>query len=329
MYKHCNLTWLVCESPLHTGSGSDLDFIDNPIQRERHTGYPKIESSSLKGALRERFAEEFGRTDSTVNIAFGPEDPKAGSERQGSLGFSDARLLLFPVKSMKGVFAWTTCPAVLQRLRQDMRRVDGKQVFEIQSNYSLNDGEAIVFSDELVIEANDMRFVLLEEYAFDAKSDVEIKVGAEKLQDWLAAAIFPATDYTFWQGELSKKLVILSDNDFADFVELTTEVITRNKIDPSTGTVAKGHLFTEEYLPADSVLYALVMSHAEFHKKGTGHSAQDVMDFFARNLTGKLKNTFQAGGNATIGKGILRTVLMNQPAPPAPAPAAAAEAVTA
>ena len=50
-------------------------------------------------------------------------------------------------------------------------------------------------------------------------------------------------------GYLSEKLVILHDDDFRDFVALSTEVITRNKIDNETGTVAEGQLFTEEYLP--------------------------------------------------------------------------------
>ena len=33
---------------VHAGSGSDLGVVDLPIQREQHTGYPKIEGSSLK-----------------------------------------------------------------------------------------------------------------------------------------------------------------------------------------------------------------------------------------------------------------------------------------
>ena len=35
-------------------------------------------------------------------------------------GLSDARLLLFPVKSMKGVFAWITCPRVLNRFISEL-----------------------------------------------------------------------------------------------------------------------------------------------------------------------------------------------------------------
>ena len=40
-------------TPLHAGTGQDLGIVDLPIQRERHTSYPKIEGSGLKGAIRE------------------------------------------------------------------------------------------------------------------------------------------------------------------------------------------------------------------------------------------------------------------------------------
>ena len=53
MYKKSDLLFFEVKTPLHAGSGNDLGVIDLPIQRERHTEYPKIEGSSLKGALRE------------------------------------------------------------------------------------------------------------------------------------------------------------------------------------------------------------------------------------------------------------------------------------
>ncbi|HRI29847.1 MAG TPA: hypothetical protein PK715_17435, partial [Chitinophagales bacterium] len=32
---------LICETPLHAGTGDDLGFVNLPIQRERHTDFPK------------------------------------------------------------------------------------------------------------------------------------------------------------------------------------------------------------------------------------------------------------------------------------------------
>jgi CRISPR-associated protein Cmr4 len=211
-----------------------------------------------------------------------------------------------------------------------MKKVDGQGDFNIQPHLPINEGEALVFSEELTVkDREDNDRIILEEFDFEARLDAELKVGQMTLQKWLATQLFPAEEYEFWHGELSDKLVLVSNDDFTDFVELTTEVITRNKIDPSTGTVQKGHLFTEEYLPADAVLYALVMSHAEFHKKGTGKGADQIMNFFTSGLVKKLKNAFQAGGNATIGKGLLRTVLINQALLVAPVPALPEEEVAA
>ena len=55
MYKISKPVFLYCLTSLHAGSGSSLGVVDLPIQRERHTSFPKIESSSLKGAFREAF----------------------------------------------------------------------------------------------------------------------------------------------------------------------------------------------------------------------------------------------------------------------------------
>jgi|GEM_PF-6268950 len=57
MYKLAKPLFVHCQSPTHVGSGSDLGLVDLPIQRESHTGFPKIEASSLKGAIRENFEE--------------------------------------------------------------------------------------------------------------------------------------------------------------------------------------------------------------------------------------------------------------------------------
>jgi CRISPR-associated protein Cmr4 len=317
MYTEAKLMFLVCESPLHAGSGSDLDYIDNPIQRERHTGYPKIESSSLKGALRERFTDlaklkKDQNLEAQIEAGFGP-DHKNGGEHQGALGFSDARLLLMPVKSVKGIFAWVTCPAALQRLEQDMKMVDPE--FKI-NQVPIEHEQALFFgvADKHPLTL-DGKKIMLEEFVFEGANASEegiFKATDKDLASWLATNLFPKKELEYWHEQLKNKLVILSDDDFRYFAEYTTEVITRNRIDTDTGTVAQGALFTEEYLPADSVMYALVMSHAEFVKGGNGKSAEEIMTDFSGTLQAvdQVNNRFQLGGNASIGKGLLRTVLI-------------------
>lgn len=35
--------FIIAETPVHAGSGSELGIVDLPIQRERPTAFPKIE----------------------------------------------------------------------------------------------------------------------------------------------------------------------------------------------------------------------------------------------------------------------------------------------
>ncbi|MBK8563984.1 MAG: type III-B CRISPR module RAMP protein Cmr4 [Saprospiraceae bacterium] len=327
MYKKINPLFLLCETPLHAGSGDDLGMVDLPIQRERHTSFPKIEGSSLKGALREAFETKvnskafnnwddddvkihrfFGYDDGSLKSG-GEESPKRkleamfkdASEYSGCLAFTDARILLFPVKSMKGVFVWITCQQVLNKFASDLG-IAGCTAFSklnaaIAATKDLTNGGCLVSDISVCINKN----VVLEEYAFAATAKNELKELATELAD----NIFSDNSLSYWCGLLKTNLVVLSDDDFRDFVNQSTEVITRTKINNETGTVQDGALFTEEYLPTDSVMYSLVMASKEYGKKATA-TDEDAMSFFSDNRP----PIFQLGGNATIGKGLLRTYFL-------------------
>jgi len=344
MYQIAKPLFLICETPLHAGSGSDLGIVDLPIQRERHTSFPKIEASSLKGALREsteqRVLKKLKPDHSNkkdiqeelkkLNIVFGFDDGafkdfskeemkalfntkdkdgntvKGNTDFAGAIGFTDARLLLFPIKSIKGVFAWVTCPRVLKQFTRDMKLTDGNDTFTILGEQfnNIKENECYILCEK---EKSDLIVgddkIILEEYAFTASS-IELKIEDKSLSDYFAATFFAANSY--WYEKAQSSIIILSDNDFKDFVNLSTEVITRNKIDNQTGTVDKknGSLFTEEYLPTESVMYSLVMAHDEFSSRIDRMTANSVLDFFKN----KNNSIVQIGGNATHGKGLVRTI---------------------
>lgn len=328
MYKITHPLFLLCETPLHAGSGDDLGIVDLPIQRERHTSFPKIEASSLKGALREAFEERTGgfsgkfeswnATDVKIHRIFGFDggalsDEKVkqlkglfkrnnedASEFAGSLAFSDARLLLFPVKSMKGVFVWVTCPQVLNKFATDLTISKRGSIESLDAikTITIDAGKCNVASSSVTINNS----VVLEEFAFSAIQTDAVKDFAATLAD----LIFDHPSLTYWNGLLKSNLIVLRDEDFRDFVNQSTEIITRTKIDNHTGTVQDGALFTEEYLPTDSVLYSLVMASNEYSKKEEKMDAGEVIQFFVDHQP----EIFQLGGNASIGKGLLRTKLL-------------------
>ena len=318
MFKQAKPLFLIVETPLHTGSGSDLGIVDLPIQREKHTDYPKIEASSLKGSIREIFDAQNDK--SQVELAFGPEQ---GDLHAGALGFTDARLLLFPVKSVKGVFAWVTCPAVLERFKYDLSICQPSITFvdNLPSRNTVPTESGLIVKDE-----GNAKKTVLEEYTFTVNSDKECDAVAK----WIANRVLPPDlCYNYWREKVKRALVVLSDDDFRDFVTLSTEVIARTKIDSKTGTVQTGALWYEEYLPTDSILYSLALTTPLFlkvdgnddaqkqkdekAKKGTLYAGQGVdknheeakkvMKFFADGLP----NIIQIGGNATVGKGLVRT----------------------
>jgi CRISPR-associated protein Cmr4 len=302
MYKEVKPIFFKAISGIHAGTGTDLGSVDLPIQRERHSGLPKIESSGIKGCIREEFeqlAEEKTLPGDFVTIAFGPDDD--GDKHAGSIAFTDARLLLFPVRSAKGVFAYAACPYILRRLAEDFA-LAGIPVDAVSES-----DKAQTSSDKLLIKvskADKADRAVLEEYTIEADPTEYAKKLAETIAAWLKLDE---------PNHLKEHLIILSDDDFRDFAQNNTEIITRTKIDNKTGTVAKGALFTEELLPAETVMYSLVMTSKIFISKELRESSDTVRaagadegKYLLDTIAAKLPKYIQLGGDATVGKGLCR-----------------------
>ncbi|PMP91035.1 MAG: type III-B CRISPR module RAMP protein Cmr4 [Hydrogenobaculum sp.] len=303
MFKEITPFFIVAETPIHAGSGGDsTGLVDLPIQRERYTDFPKIEASSIKGCIREAF-EGLEKTKACVEQVFGPE--KETETYASAIAFTDARILLFPVKSLKNVFGWITCPMVLERMKEDFRLAN-KNYDELNIDFSKLEN-TVPKSSDLTIDGK----AVLEEYTFEVKENDN----TSRIANFIANIIFKDS-YKFWSEKLRKDLIILSDDDFTNFVKTSTEIITRIKINDKTGTVDTGALWTEEYLPQDSVLYSLVMSsslkvseedRAKCNFKSDTHDeAKRVMKFFKENCP----SIIQIGGNQTIGKGLARIEIL-------------------
>ena len=301
MYKKAKSFYIQTITPTHIGSGSDLGVVDMPIQRESHTSFPKIEGSSLKGAIREA-VEQNSSEELKIHTIFGYDDTNASDKAKkafennrdkfaGAIGFSDARILLFPVKSVKGVYAYITSPLVIQRYKEELENIAKDSIdFDIPKKNSITNESEIKLGDNENI-------VILEEYSFD---NIDENENTTKLANFLAEQT--------GINEIKEKLIVLDEDDFKDFVKMFTEVITRTKIDNLKGTVKDGALFTEEYLPAQTVMYSFVMASpimANIDEVKEDLDNEDkVLEFFKDNCP----NVIQIGGNATIGKGICKIV---------------------
>lgn len=308
MFEVSKLLFLVAESPLHPGSGSEIGVVDLPIQRERHTGYPKIEGSSLKGCIRESFESRKNDGDyrKMLSLLFGPEE---SAEHAGAMIITDARLLFFPVKSLRGVFAWVTCPMVLERFKRDILAFATSFPFPNEIGNFSSLAETVPEGSELLVSSK----VILEEFVFEIREHAI----TGKIANLFASVVFGDFSYAFWKDKLSRSLIVLPDGDFSEFVRTSTEIVARTRIDSVKGTVRKGGLWTEEYLPQDTIMYAVAAFTrarvADDAQKAGGVKAQEkrgqeMAQFFSKNLP----RFIQVGGNQTIGKGFVRLVLYKE-----------------
>lgn len=293
MFANLKLEYIKAISPIHAGTGQGLGLIDMPIQREAHTSFPKVEGSSLKGAIKFHIynkIRDYSKTFednkkeneddfTTFYDIFGSDENDSNDESKASrIVFTDAKLLFFPVKAVDRLFYYVSCPYILKRW-QDEIESDAK--FDYSSE--LKEGNCICF--------NGQENIILEDYLFENRSDINIEMEIIFQDDKLKSILN------------KENTIIISDQDFVDLVTMYTEVITRNKINPETGTAEASGLFTEEYLPSESILYYQVMESPRFVEETNDNKYnKEPIDYYNE----KLDSIFQVGANKTIGKGLVK-----------------------
>lgn len=299
MNMETTMLYLYVETPLHAGVGSGLSSIDLPIQRERTTQYPMIQGSGIKGKLRAT-AEDVIKDETVINVLFGPPTT-SGSDYAGALVIGDARILLFPVRSLNGVFAYTTSYDVLSRFKRDIERGHSAELLPWSVPEQVEEKALVTTTSQ--IHANNK--LVLEEFSFDAQPDQQVNV----IADWISKYALPdfSTD-TYWSSKILSSLAILPNDDFRDFALYATEIITRIKLDRKTKTVERGALWTEEHLPSDTLLYAPIYATGarQNGKTGSKLTASQVLE--NAELLGSGRSTYlQLGGDETVGRGMVRS----------------------
>lgn len=258
---------LFARTPVHVGAGNSVGAVDSPVQRERHTRIPIIPGSSLKGVLADLWNDEKFERTSAGKTLFG-EDNQNVDARVGSLLIGEARVLAFPVRSAKGMFAWLTSPVALNRFKRDIG-----VSFEVPT---LAEETAQAFE-----KVSLKKQVVLEEY--------NVAVTGEPNAEIVAALQALVKDDPVWSG-IDKQLVIVSDEIFQHFCEHACEVVTRIRINDGTGVVDGGALFNQEQVPSETLFYTTVM-------------AKEATTLEQLKLKLEMEQWLQVGGHATIGLG--------------------------
>lgn len=285
-------------SPLHAGTGQGSGVIDLPIAREKATGIPYLPGSSLKGVLRDRCGD-----DPLCPLLFGPKTDNA-SDHAGSLQLADARLLLLPVRALRGTFAYVTSPYLLRRLVRDA--TDAGQgslptipdVADEQCDVTSTSKLKVSYQRR---EGNDTR-VVIEDLDLDPQSKQ-----SDAWATWLKARVFPAGDAT-WPAMLAERLCIVGDDVLRFLLSTAIEVIARNRLDTDSKTVASGALWYEEALPAETLLYGLA-AFTPTPKVRAQHKDDSAL---LAKLNDLAKGGMQLGGKATVGRGFCRMRLQGE-----------------
>jgi CRISPR-associated protein Cmr4 len=307
VFEASALLFLYVETPLHAGTGRSFGVVDLPIQRERTTDYPMVQASSIKGRLR---AETEALLQASEHTAiFGPKTENA-SDHAGALSVGDARLVLLPVRSLAGVFAWTTSAHLLARLRRDALLAGMEVAWQVPPE----PGEDAVWVNGDALIAGEG--VVLEEFSF--RPSQEHAQTVQQIGTWLAANALPPRPsdgspdiYGYWREALPKRLCILPENAFRDFARYGTEVQTHVKLAPDTKTVQTGALWTAESLPVDTLLYAPLLATKSRVRNGNG-SGLSAADILKKLMELKLER-LQLGGDETTGQGIVATRFSEEP----------------
>jgi len=285
-------------SPLHAGTGQGVGVIDLPIAREKATGLPFLPGSSLKGTLRSLCPKDKRRS------MFGPDnaDLEANDSYASSVQVSDQRLLLLPIRSLAGTFAWVTSPYILRRFLRDSKdaqvRTPVPTVPTIQKiEQCLLPSTDAKDGSKLLMDAK-TPMVYLEDLDLEAKSDDVVKAWAE----WFSLQIFPGDEE--WQQMLKERFCVVHDDMFNFLINTATEITARIRMQKESKTVETGGLWYEEALPTETILSGIVLATPTQAAKKDNEKL-DIKEVFdiLQGLTG---TTMQLGGKATTGRGICR-----------------------
>lgn len=326
------ILYLFTRTPLHVGAGASVGAIDQPIQRERHTGFPIIPGSTLKGVFADERTEIY---DEPLKDEKGQSKKDAAGNRlterrsrrkpdglwlfgkesnadfaAGAIQFGEARLLAFPIRSAKGSFAWVTCPLILKRAARDgiIDRSLIPQFPTPASGQPDNSDEVAFFAANGPLALGDK--IVLEEYTFTRTGSHEAADLGAEMEKLLADPV--------WQ-EVIDHLVILSNGMMTFFATTACEVTQHVRIEDVTGTADGGGLFNQENVPSETLFYAPLHAFSEFGKhlktdqdqsRPPRTATEAIREFWPKPAETRL---FQFGADATTGLGQC-TVRLHNPA---------------
>lgn len=265
---------------LHVGGlGDNLSVVDKQVQRDPITGYPYIQTSGLKGAIR-AYAEAGRMKNENVHTIFG-KDGESGktnaSSQQGHVSFLPAHLLLLPLRANRFAYLQATCPDILKQLKDSCGLI-GQAESELAK---------LCTSLLNLWEANQM----------EQKPQTGLLLGAAPANGVASLRVEGMRVVSVPQDETQNlsllvpgldRLLLISDADMKSVVG-TLPILAHNKLENGKSVT----LWYEEVVPRKTVMYTVMLS-----------NQQDLLDQLATVCGAELQDPVQFGANATLGYGL-------------------------
>lgn len=250
--------FFVALDPIHIGAGGyRLGRVDMTIAREPGTDLPKIPGTSLAGAARSYAAMRYGKPEAAgqhkkfkgdkatcpIIYTFGtatdtssPGTPPEGSTQAGTVSIGDARILLFPVRSMAGPL-WVSTKEILEEA------------------WGTNSLTLPKKNEQEKVEPDEERLVTTM-----AKQNTPLNLGWLLFQATSGLVIEPPESVKNSEWDAVKdRIALVNTKIFSQIVNSNLEVRTSVSIDPKTGAAESGALFTYEAIPRTTWLWSDVI----------------------------------------------------------------------
>lgn len=249
------LTYSYLLTPLHTGASSQAGNMMG-IAREAQTELPYLPSSSLRGKIRSVLESMHPNE---AGLFFGERIKDGNQPTEGEVWFVDATLLLFPIASYSHQFLWITCPLWLSRWNRWLKNEQLSKLIQDWRSILATDPEKATDEPQETTDKPKKAIkaiasvkgtqIYLQGASIEAK---EIEPIDAKAACWDCFKSIPNGNGIL---ELQQKLVILTDDDCAAFVEIGLQREVRIALEKEEKIVFGGSFRSEEAIPSETILF--------------------------------------------------------------------------
>ena len=286
-------------TPIHAGAGAGVaEHVDLPIQRDEF-GLPCIWGSSLKGALRGVLTRKFGRDAQSlqnIRLVFGPEPPR-GYVHSGAAAFLDARLLLMPARSLKGVWVYITSRHMFGYLAAYLESI-GRTEEAREINEKLRELQTPITSTDRILVTKDDQGngkAVLNEFT------VECTVNKNLIHTLFEE--FKAFPSELVELVRERGVVFLDDDDAYCLVRRSLLVQYRVRLKRGIKVVEEGP-WSEESMPQETILVAALAYRGAYGDA----KAEEAWKWFLNKV--EEVGVLWLGGKETIGRGLAKIYLV-------------------